>query len=283
MRLVCLYFGLFSAFGGLAVAQIGIQQEIPVPQTNLLNDVDIFDSQNFLENVELISRNVRPEESEAYYKILKAVRTAELAKQKSAANEFMADRHRNSERYSGLPPGKFPVFIDLFKHPKDYQGQLVTLHGYLRLLNQMPAGENDQGLEKLYEAWLYTDDAQGNPVVIIATDIPAGIPTGDKLTDHVSVTGLFFKMYGYSAQDTDRKAPMILAGKIEWNPVVKSPPLVPPAVWYVALTVVVVFVGVLYLKMSRKDRAFRAVRAGWTSDDETPDFSGLGESDEKQP
>ena len=91
----------------------------------------------------------------------------------------------------------------------------------------MPAGENDYGIELLYEVWLFTDDGQQHPVVLITTSVPESLleEVGRRkaenrpvLIDGVSGSGYFFKMYGYPAADAYRFAPLVLGGRLEWSP-----------------------------------------------------------------
>ena len=165
------------------------------------------------------SKGILPVESEAYFFILdRARRVANTPAAFQAAKQLEQDRRATVPSYAKLPDDEFPVFADLFQHPDVYRGRLVTLRGYVRRLISYAAPENDLGIETLYEAWLYTPDSQGNPAVVVCTEIPEGIPRGDQLVDHVSVTGYSFKHYLYSAQDTWRVAPMILAGRLNWNP-----------------------------------------------------------------
>ena len=148
------------------------------------------------------------------------------AELKSAANQFQAERlaairrDPNFRFYFRKPDADFPTFADLHRNPEAYHGRLVTLRGHLRRLISSPAGENPHGLQQLHEAWLYVDGAQQNPVVVVCTELPPGIPTGsDILVDFVSATGYFFKRYGYEDRSGQpRFAPLILAQRLEWAP-----------------------------------------------------------------
>jgi len=72
-----------------------------------------------------------------------------------------------------------------------------------------------------YEAWMYPPDSQHNPVVIVFSELPADMPMWGNLVESIDVTGYFFKIYGYRAQDGIRAAPMLLAKTITWKPQVK--------------------------------------------------------------
>ncbi len=174
----------------------------------------------------LLSRNVRPEEAVGYFAILNHARQLPLAELKSAANTFQKERlaairrDPNFRFYFRKPDADFPTFADLHRNPEPYHGRLVTLRGHLRRLISSPAGENAHGLQQLHEAWLYVAGAQQNPVVVVCTELSPSIPTGsDILVDFVSVTGYFFKQYGYEDRSGQpRFAPLVLAQRLEWSP-----------------------------------------------------------------
>jgi hypothetical protein len=158
------------------------------------------------------------DDREAYFRILKLTEKLDPEDLRIWAREFREDRRKASPRYRQRPVEKFPTFVDLFQHPADYRGRPVSLHGYFRRLVTYDAGKNEQGFQSLFEGWFYPDEGQGNPAVIIFTEKPAGFPIGADITEEASVTGYFFKMYGYEAHDTTRKAPLILARTVRWRP-----------------------------------------------------------------
>jgi len=173
---------------------------------------------------------IRPEEREAYYYVLKKVREWDYGAQKAAARRFLAQRREQSKdpHVENDPNRPFPLFVDLFQNadrPEVYMGKPIRLSGYVRLLRQMPAGENRYGIRTLYEAWIYTDDSQHHPACVVCTALPDGMiqafddseDFGSGLLNHVATTGYFFKMMGYRAQDAYRYAPLVLAQRLEWH------------------------------------------------------------------
>lgn len=174
----------------------------------------------------LLSRTIRPEEAAGYFAILNHARNLPHVQLKSAAKDFQAERLAVIRRdpsyqfYFRKPNADFPTFVDLYRNPEAYHGRLVTFRGHLRRLVSFDPGENPQGYRQLHEAWLYVDDAQQNPVVVVCTEIPPTIPEGsDILVDFVSATGYFFKRYGYEDRTGQlRFAPLILAQRLEWSP-----------------------------------------------------------------
>ena len=152
---------------------------------------------------------VRPEEAELYRRVLIETAAANPARLRADAAQFAAARRRAADR-------PVPAFVDLFRNPAAYRGQAVTLTGHARVVREFPGPDPPGGGEPdtLVEAWVYTPDSQGNPTVIVAAEAP-GVPRGDDLLTPVTVTGRFFKRYGYEAQDTTRTAPLILAATLD--------------------------------------------------------------------
>ncbi|MCA9084300.1 MAG: hypothetical protein KDA81_09605, partial [Planctomycetaceae bacterium] len=115
---------------------------------------------------------------------------------------------------------EFQTFVDMFQNPDVWHGHLVTLRGHVRHVVSYPGDPILFGGRMLHELWLFTDDSQHNPAVIITPHLPADFPTSADVIDRVAVTGCFFKRYVYGSQDSDRIAPLILAGNIRWEPTV---------------------------------------------------------------
>ncbi|QDT44882.1 hypothetical protein Pan241w_49980 [Gimesia alba] len=209
---------------------------------------------------------IRAEEKALYYDVLKHLRETSLEDQKQAAQFNLQQRRAELKTFKEHPNLKFPVFPDLFKNSDRYKGRLVTLTGRVRKLIHYPAEKNEYGIKTLYEAWLFTDDSQQNPTVVICTEVPPalkdGLPKGTDVIDHVSITGYLFKMYVYNAQDTTRVAPLILAKQLEWNPPVVDEQGSQLFSQILAGTLIILIAGVAFAmwKASQKDKQFRESR-----------------------
>jgi hypothetical protein len=132
--------------------------------------------------------------------------------------ERQFDQRLNRYRKYQQQPETFPMFVDLFQYPDRWQGHLVTLRGHVR---RVTSHEGDPGLfnsQPLYELWLFTDDSQHNPTVIVTPSLPDEFPRNATDVDSVTVTGCLFKMYVYKSQTENRIAPLLLAGRIDWQP-----------------------------------------------------------------
>ncbi len=158
-----------------------------------------------------------PEENETYYLVLGYASSANPKEVKDAATDFLKQRWEQS-KYSHLPFEQFPVYVDMYLNPKAYQGRPVSMSGHLQRTVISEPGKNEHGVDQLCEAWLYTDDSQSNPTVVLSTSFPEGMPIGEQAIDHVTVTGYIYRMYTYEARDTGRFAPVLMANHIQWTP-----------------------------------------------------------------
>jgi len=177
-----------------------------------------------------------PEENELYYRVLAYARTADPQAVREAAQEFLRQR-REQSKYKHLPLDKFPVYVDMYLDPEAYQGRPVVMTGHIQRAVVSEAGKNDFAIEKLCETWLFTDDSQANPTVVLSTDLPEGFPVGEQAVDHVTVTGYIYRMYTYEARDTGRFAPVLMANRIDW----KSPAAAGPD--YSWVTILLIGIG----------------------------------------
>jgi hypothetical protein len=145
------------------------------------------------------------------------INEATYQKGKTRLDRQIALRLRRFGRFQN-DPDSFPAYVDVFQHPHDWQGKLLTLSGHVRRMVTYAGDDLMMPGQELHELWLFTDDSQHNPAVIVTTDLPEGFPRGAEVVDRVTVTGCFFKMYVYSGQQYRRLAPLILTGGVEWNP-----------------------------------------------------------------
>ncbi|WP_417380946.1 hypothetical protein [Gimesia sp.] len=226
------------------------------------------------------------EEKALYYYVLKHLRDTSLKDQKQAAEFNLQQRRSEIKSLRDHPERELPIFPDLFKNSDRYKGRLVTLTGRVRKLIHYPAADDNQyGMKTLYEAWLFTDDSQQNPTVIICTEVPPalkeGLPEGSDVIDHVTVTGYLFKMYVYNAQDTSRVAPLILAKQLEWNPKTADERGSRLFSQILAGTLIVLMAGIAIAiwKATQRDKKFRERRLQKKQDQ--ADFSQLETPQEK--
>ncbi len=189
--------------GPVAEQTAEIGDELPEPDWSVVND-----------RVEL-----QGEEYEHYYYLLNLSADTNLVELRAEAEAFRRERWAIEGEPKGRPLDRFHSFVDVMLHPEAYRGKPITLRGHTQDILVSNAGENDYGIETLYEAWLYTPDSQRIPTIVVCTELPEGLETGRQLIDGVSVTGYFLKHRAYEAQDGRLHfAPLILAHRLEWNP-----------------------------------------------------------------
>jgi len=157
-------------------------------------------------------------EATPYYKVLEHARRVDYSRQVKTASENIARHEAAFRKQPENARIKFSLFADVFTHPEEYVGELLTMEGYVRKLLKHPLDPDDPAGVQTYEAWMYTPDSQHNPVVVVFSELPENMPLGGNLVEPIEVTGYFFKIYGYRAQDQIRAAPMLLAKTIKWKP-----------------------------------------------------------------
>lgn len=129
----------------------------------------------------------------------------------------VAQREYRYQQYQKHPE-TFPTFVEVFQHPEHWQGRLVTLRGHVRRVTTYAGDSTLFDGQPLHELWLFTEDSQQNPAVIITPTLPKDFPASSDIIDSVTVTGCLFKMYVYRSQQENRLAPLLLAGHVSWTP-----------------------------------------------------------------
>ena len=109
------------------------------------------------------------------------------------------------------------TFIQLFRQPDDYRGELVTVRGTLVRAHRLAAPDNDHEIDGYYQTWIRPADNRHYPMVAYVLELPDRFPTGMEVSAEVEITGFFFKRWAYQAQDTLRSAPVVLARSVEWK------------------------------------------------------------------
>lgn len=156
------------------------------------------------------THGIRDEERPVINQLLLAIRrTDESVLKRDAADNLQL---RKSSRASNQPP--YSPFADLLKQPDESIGLPFTLRGHIRRLEQIDTLKDGDRELPVYEAWLFTEESQGNPWVVLATEIPADLKPGTELNERIEATGYFVKLATYQAQDARRVAPMILAPRL---------------------------------------------------------------------
>jgi hypothetical protein len=144
---------------------------------------------------------IRPSERDLLYYLLAKTRDVPLAALKKVARDDIA-------------------FGVLMNDSEDFLCTLMTVSGEIRRLNPHSVWKNEYGVDQIYEAWLFNRDSGKRPYRILCTSIPENIPIGMELNSGtvVTVTGYYFKRYGYPAVGNRlHVAPLIISKTLEWH------------------------------------------------------------------
>ena len=232
-------------------------------------------------------------ETDAYYRLLFQARFATETELERMASEFRNERIETMAEAEPRMYGRFveerdafPAFVDLFKHPDEYQGRVVTLHGRVREVVAFAADPNPYGLKTLYEIRMFPDDGQRNPAIVVCSELPEGFPVDASIVDGVSVTGYCFKVYAYPGQDPEtgksltRFAPMLLAHELVWDGTEEG---TDPWSWWLAVgafvAAAVLIPGFLVGRNYFRDRSARAADDAESGE---PDFGAIAALEEQQ-
>jgi len=135
-------------------------------------------------------------------------------------------------------------FVQIFRQPNEYRGELVTLKGTLvQALRTSVGTKNDEGITTYYKTLLMPADSPTQLIIVYLLKLPEGFPTGEKISETVELTGFFFKRWAYKAKDSVRLAPVVLAREPRWKK--KPPPAEAPSMSATAVGAVVFTAAVL--------------------------------------
>jgi hypothetical protein len=128
---------------------------------------------------------------------------------------YTSDRAFRSQARKDITP------IHLHAEPSLHRGTVVFLEGHLRLINRYtpPPESLQEGVNDLYEAWIFPDTFGAKAVCVVFTEWPAGLPRsmlGQRKTEkvRVQVAGYFFKLLAYDTRDKEqpeKSAPLLVA------------------------------------------------------------------------
>jgi hypothetical protein len=234
-----------------------------------------------LEKVQDNTVGIEYQERPAYFYGLWLATQVKPANLTELAQRYRDLRQKQNPRYASKPRSEFPQFVDIFQHPEAWRGHAVAMSGYLRSLKRYDPGPNDLGINEVYEGWIFTEDSQSNPGVIVFTQKPEGLPLGADITEEIRLCGYFLKMYGYQAADTTRKAPLFLAGTVQWYPARAANTRKPVSTWVYAVLTAVTLIAVwgLWTAFQRPGRSNPRFSSGGRSFDEYPPQEFLGPDD----
>ena len=110
-----------------------------------------------------------------------------------------------------IAPQQELTYTQLIDQPHVYRGKLVTVRGEIVRIEEVPAGENDLGIENLYRVLLRPPGRALWPITAYCLELPDGWTTGEPLSNQVLVTGFFFKNLSYAWKDGMGLTPVIVS------------------------------------------------------------------------
>jgi len=185
------------------------------------------------------------------------------------------DRLRKTDSATLSEQSIGPVtFIQLYRQPKEYRAELVTIAGTLRRSEQIGAPRNDLGIESYYRTWLFPMDNPANPIVVYNLTVPDGFPQGMTIEESVELDSFFFKRWPYAAKDTVRSAPVVLTKSLRWvvtKPTESSEPMSPASIMAIAAAVAIALVTLVWwrTRRTRPDEPISDLFEGLPPDDAT--------------
>src|SRR5580704_14456221 len=112
---------------------------------------------------------------------------------KWARAQSFAELERRAEKHL--------VFTQFWQQPDKYRGKLIRLRLHVARILTWDAGENSAGVRHVYEVWGWTDESKSFPYLVVLSELPKGIPIGDKLHEEGVFVGYFLKTMKYTASN----------------------------------------------------------------------------------
>ncbi len=233
---------------------------------------------NALDGVQDRTRGIRGQERDAYFRLLDHADRVSLDRQRKAArsniarfqHQFETEQREALKQDPSRTRYRYSLYPELLRIPEEYRGKSITLRGRVRRLEEMPLADGEQDRGTAYQAYLFTDDSRTHPYIIVCRHVPPEMPRGGDILEEVEVTGYFFKIYAYDAQDTSRVAPLFIAQRIEWFPRQAPQPIISPILGAIVAAVALLIIITLLWKISRKDRRIREQRLDQMADEAEP-------------
>ena len=113
---------------------------------------------------------------------------------------------------------------DLFNHPAETRGKPVLLSGTAKRIVPTPVTDSEMlslfGIDHYYQIYLFTEQSQGNPIVVCVHSLPEGMPMGDAddFAEQITVAAVPYKLWIYETQEGQHYAPVLIGRSPVWHP-----------------------------------------------------------------
>ena len=139
---------------------------------------------------------------------------------------------------------------DLFNRPHETRGKPILLRGTAKRIVPTPVTDGEVsalfGIDRYYQIFLYTEQSQGNPIVVCVRSLPEGMPTGDAddFAEQITVVAVPYKLWIYETVAGQHYAPILVGRSPVWHPQPVSKRLPPESVtaWSFAVFCILVFI-----------------------------------------
>lgn len=157
------------------------------------NDLDESEAMAIRELFELVTDRspLKSREMDAYWRLMDWSRTQSFDQLERRARQDVA-------------------FTRLWEQPEMYRGEPICLRLHVRRVLQYDAPGNPSGINKVCEAWGWTDESRSFPYVVVFPGTLPGLPIGTDVRAEIHFTGYFLKIMTYSAFDHTRGAPLLI-------------------------------------------------------------------------
>jgi hypothetical protein len=192
------------------------------------------------------------------------------------------------QRHDDAPPTDIVPIIDTTQRWFErHRGDPVTIAGVVRKATRItvddPARRTEIGADAYWELFVFVEtpplrvdgrDQESYPVVCVVREMPAGMPTGDRITERVRVHGFALKRYGYPLADVEivssqgdeaahgrrMETALVVGRRAEWQPVPATGPTGGWLSWLFLgiIAAVAALVAALAWVRRREDRRARA-------------------------
>ena len=113
---------------------------------------------------------------------------------------------------------------DLFNRPQETRGRSVLLCGTAKRIVPTPVTDSEVqslfGIDHYYQIYIFTEQSQGNPIVVCVRSLPEGLSAGDAadFSEQITVAAVPYKLWVYETPTGQHYAPILVGGLPTWHP-----------------------------------------------------------------
>lgn len=156
---------------------------------------------------------------ECFYQLMNTVSRISPEEMRAFCKKTLAQSPAERLTEDGRYSSPFPLFL----RPVDERGNFFYLCGTAKKIEAVRVEDEDIrtrfGITHFYQIFLFTQDSQENPILVLTTKLPEGIEPGrgDEYRADMAVPAFFFNTWGYSSTDAQGKpvtrlTPLLMGG-----------------------------------------------------------------------